>query len=173
MFSQAEEATTAFAKAAAAEAAAAALNAKNAKLAAEAKRHAEEVAARNKAIAEAAAAKNAAAKQGPKAAAPAAKAAPAAAAPAPAAAPAGCHTAQPGEGCYGAATWQVETNNFRTYNENAIGYVWICIILSYFGPRSDRAPNPKVLWHKWIGLIESPQLYGGLTRCRVNSPVSV
>jgi len=107
------------AKAAAAEAAAAALNAKNARIAAEAKKHAKEVAAKNKAIAAKAAAKNHA-----KGSAGSASPAPAAHANSSAAAPE-CHTANPGEPCYG-----------------------------------------SVLWHKWIGLVESPQTYGdsGLSR---------
>ena len=87
------------AKAAAAEAAAAALNAKNARIAAEAKKHAKEVAAKNKAIAAKAAAKNHA-----KGSAGSASPAPAAHANSSAAAPE-CHTANPGEPCYGSATW--------------------------------------------------------------------
>jgi len=75
------------AKAAAAEAAAAALNAKNARIAAEAKKHAKEVAAKNKAIAAKAAAKNHA-----KGSAGSASPAPAAHANSSAAAPE-CHTA--------------------------------------------------------------------------------
>eukprot|EP00435_Cladocopium_sp_Y103_P056345 s948_g19.t1 len=87
------------AKAAAAEAAAAALNAKNARIAAEAKKHAEEVAARNKAIAAAAAKAVANNSKGGSPASP-----PAAPANASADAP-GCHTANPGDPCYGSVLW--------------------------------------------------------------------
>lgn len=86
------------AKAAAAEAAAKALNAKNARIAAEAKKHAKEVAAKNKAIAEAATKNHAANGSAGSASPPAAHANSSAAAPE-------CHTANPGEPCYGSATW--------------------------------------------------------------------